>query len=48
LELDDRQHALLVYHRIPITAEKVPTNEDLDELRTIVATTDLGKTALIM
>ncbi|CAO3589334.1 unnamed protein product [Absidia cylindrospora] len=48
LELDDRQHALLTYHRIPITAEKVPTNEDLDELRTIIATADLGKTALIM
>lgn len=48
LEIGDRQHTLMTYHRIPITAEKVPTYEDLDELRTIIATADLGKTALIM
>ncbi|KAI8092745.1 inositol hexakisphosphate-domain-containing protein [Halteromyces radiatus] len=48
LELDTAQGNMLTYHRIPITAEKVPTYEDFDELRAIIATADLGKTALVM
>ncbi|KAI8060490.1 inositol hexakisphosphate-domain-containing protein [Gongronella butleri] len=49
LELDnDDAHALMSYHRIPMTAEKVPEYEDLDELRALIANVHLGKTALVM
>lgn len=38
----------LVYHRVPITAEKAPEWRDFDDLRSLVTAVDLSKTAIIM
>ncbi|ORX60585.1 hypothetical protein DM01DRAFT_1332719 [Hesseltinella vesiculosa] len=47
-DLDLQDANLVNYHRIPMTAEKAPEYEDLDDLRAIVANADLGKTAIVM
>ncbi|KAI7898613.1 inositol hexakisphosphate-domain-containing protein [Cokeromyces recurvatus] len=39
---------ILDYHRVPITAEKAPEWCDFDDIRNLVTSTDLSKTALIM
>jgi hypothetical protein len=39
---------VLDYHRVPITAEKPPEWTDFDEIRSLISSTDLSKTALIM
>ncbi|KAG2207019.1 hypothetical protein INT47_008488 [Mucor saturninus] len=39
---------VLDYHRVPITAEKSPEWCDFDEIRCLISSTDLSKTALIM
>lgn len=38
----------LEYHRVPVTAEKSPEYNDFDELRHLISSVDLSKTALIM
>lgn len=48
LELSNDLQSILNYHRIPITAEKIPSCEDFDELRSVIAGVDLGKTAIVM
>ncbi|CAO3609264.1 unnamed protein product [Cunninghamella echinulata] len=48
LELPNDLQSILNYHRIPITAEKIPSCEDFDELRSVIAGVDLGKTAIVM
>jgi hypothetical protein len=39
---------LLMYHRVPITAEKAPEWNDFDDLTSLVTGVDLSKTAVIM
>lgn len=39
---------ILDYHRVPITAERSPEWSDFDEIRSLISSTDLSKTALIM
>ncbi|KAI9486886.1 MAG: inositol hexakisphosphate-domain-containing protein [Benjaminiella poitrasii] len=39
---------ILDYRRVPITAEKAPEWCDFDEIRNLVTSTDISKTALIM
>lgn len=39
---------ILDYHRVPITAEKSPEWCDFDEIRYLISSADLSKTALIM
>lgn len=39
---------ILGYHRVPITAERSPEWTDFDEIRSLISSTDLSKTALIM
>lgn len=46
--LASRKGELLDYHRVPITAEKAPEWCDFDEIRSLITSTDLSKTALIM
>ncbi|KAL0085283.1 inositol hexakisphosphate-domain-containing protein [Phycomyces blakesleeanus] len=43
-----QESSVLDYHRVPITAEKSPDINDFDELRNLVASVELSKTALIM
>ncbi|KAI8371352.1 inositol hexakisphosphate-domain-containing protein [Radiomyces spectabilis] len=46
---DDASEAVLVdYHRVPITAEKVPEWRSLDVLRDLITKVDLSKTAIIL
>ncbi|KAG2202051.1 hypothetical protein INT47_006243 [Mucor saturninus] len=46
--LENTTTASLVYHRVPITAEKAPEWRDFDDLRSLVTAVDLSKTAIIM
>lgn len=43
-----RKGNLLDYHRVPITAEKAPQWNDFDEIRSLITSTELPRTALIM
>ncbi|KAI9265662.1 inositol hexakisphosphate-domain-containing protein [Helicostylum pulchrum] len=47
-EIESPVSHVLDYHRVPITAEKSPEWCDFDELRHLISSTDLSKTALIM
>ncbi|KAI8971777.1 inositol hexakisphosphate-domain-containing protein [Mycotypha africana] len=50
-DLSDRGKYLtdiLDYRRVPITAEKAPDWCDFDEIRNLITTTDLSKTALVV
>ena len=43
-----RHGDVLDYYRVPVTAEKAPEWCDFDEIRNLITSTDLSKTALIM
>jgi hypothetical protein len=41
-------NGLLMYHRVPITAEKAPEWNDFDDLTSLVTRVDLSNTAVVM
>jgi hypothetical protein len=43
-----KKRDVLDYHRVPITAEKAPEWCDFDDIRSLISSADLSKTALIM